>query len=454
MPPPPEPVSKEPAADPATFVPAFLPRWLSARIPDGRVVETVSKLLAEVPGLLRPPAAGGGPALGRRFLDELGSRLDALEVLAARFETEAPPAPPASARGRWQRAARRIGACRASSEPGDRLDMVLEVSRAGNPLMLAIVSQSLDEAFAMPGPSRQVASLLAQLRGIDESEFRQIGLPPAPGAPWRPDDYLFPLTDRTLVQDVRARLATWVSSGPATPGDGPADLHLQPFRLAVASQLRAFDDNWPLSRAQLVQAVRRLAEAPGAPPCAREALALLDLRDGTGNAEPIPDSPPPPPPDDPRALARARWAELIGQLLNHASTEARAFGQRLQDLGAAVEFGDEEGRQLVGGLVFLDELARGPGEPRGWAKPTAADLAAIGAELGLCVILGQELIGQPIARATELAIAVGSDEPARTGAGSGGQDPRITAVEQPGYAVLLSGGTRQVILRARVRISP
>jgi hypothetical protein len=100
-------------------------------------------------------------------------------------------------------------------------------------------------------------------------------------------------------------------------------------------------------------------------------------------------------------------------------------------------------RELVTCLVFLDQLVQSMHRPR-WARSVRQRLRDILEEEGSYRILDTQLIGLALSDCEDQAVAVGVIESNRIKSG------RIAEIRQPGYALVSSGNTLNVLRKATV----
>ncbi len=396
----------------------FLGRWLTARIRE----EAVSKTALALHGALSSLTRGETPAI---FKAAMASRISHLEAMIGRIDGDGnnPPTPLGSPRGQWLKNARRL---LAGWNESDWAMSALELSGEKNPLMLAAVSQSLDEAIgAGQGAAREAAEHVRKLRTLDEREFRSIPVAPGPQAPWDPSAYVFPSESRSIFEGLEAGLAELVAKEPA---DSPRLASAK----ALSVQLGLIEGGWPIPVSRLEAALRPFAdllppEGAGLAVAVRKALRLLCPDAGVpastttivpGNVGDATQ-----PVDLIRQRAEERLNELARVLLSESSDEARAFGRRLKELGVLPGSATAQGlhQELVGCLAFLDE----PGASGRWRRSALEQIAGISQELGGGELLNEQLLDRPLGDWTEFVTVVGNDDQAPPG-----EPGRITRVER------------------------
>jgi hypothetical protein len=125
----------------------------------------------------------------------------------------------------------------------------------------------------------------------------------------------------------------------------------------------------------------------------------------------------------------------------------------LQSLGGdglastANGFSADDSRKLLACLIFLDELAAHEQNPPGWVPSARAVLRDWVAQCGRFVVLGDQLIGRPLAEVAKLVVAVGHVSTSRVPPG------QIGRIRQPGYALKQEGLVADVICPAKVLIA-
>jgi len=422
------------AGDPA--LESFLGRWLMARMQDKAVAKPASDLYQAIPTLLRGEVAA-------TFQSRLFARIAGLKALVERIDREDRPAPPNSIRGHWLRDARRLAA---RWDPTRWTVAALELTGEKNPLVLAAVSLSLEEAIGQGPAVRQAVEQARSLRAPVERELGSIPLPPASQAPWDPSEYLFPAIGCEVVEKADRGVIH------ATQSEPPGSLALERAK-ALSEMFRQIEAGWPVRRARLEGALRQLAdvtpEGSDLAAALREALTRTNPEDPSAAlASAAPDSGEPAP-DPGRRDAVRRLDDLARELLSESASEAKAFGDRLRGLDALPGAATAEGlhQELIGCLAFLD-AADGPVTSSRWRQTVLERLAGIAEGLGGGEVLGERLLGQPLGRWTEFVTVVDYDDQAPPG-----EPRRITRVDRVGYLLVFSDGARKALVRARVRIA-
>jgi hypothetical protein len=416
----------------------FLGRWLTVRMQDNAVAKEAFAIYGELPSLV-------DGELKQRFSRALTERIAGLKSLLQRIETDDDrPAAPSSNRAQWVRAAQRVVV---QWDETQWSDAALALTNDKNPLLLAAVSQSLDESLERRQANREAIEALRALRARDERAFHSIPLPPAPRTPWNGTEYVFPRADRASLDKIDSGVADATRNAPPdSPVQNPAKALSDLIALAGAG--------WPVPRARLESALRQLVDL--SPEGSKHLGTLRDALDfvssDAGRSAPIATSGihEPKARDDNLGRASEDLVRLARELLAETVPAAQAFARRLQDLakfpGASTARGLHQ--ELVGCLAFLDEGGSTSVANR-WRRSTLDRLARIAQALGGGEVLDEQLLGQPLSRWTEFVDFVGYDNHAPVG-----ESRRITQVERGGYRLIFSDGGRKALVRAHVRIAP